>query len=215
MLHNLFKKNVQGKYELQRERIELLKQVGMIRFLKLSVMDWEIIQSFTLAVPDEMLSYAQVLQEVYESGKATFQAGKALYQQVNMLDTELNIPGQWEQLEALSFDIATNQLTIAEIVSKRRKLLALTYRELAQRYRQYGDELHQKLKEKDQLKMNDAERIKALQMTGRYLEQSISLQAKAQQLLTSSYAALMTVQKDRYLWQHEDFIYLSNFYMNQ
>lgn len=55
----------------------------------MSVMDWEIMQTLALEVPDEILSYAQALQDVYESGKATFQAGKELYQQVNMLDTEL------------------------------------------------------------------------------------------------------------------------------
>lgn len=211
VLQNLFQKNAEGKYELQREKIELLKQVGMIRFLKMCIMDWEIMQSFTLEVPDEILSYAQTLQDVYESGKATFQAGKALYQQVNMLDTELNIPAQWEQLKALSTDIATNRLTIAEMVNKRKKILALTYRELAQRYQQYGEDLNQQLKEKDQLKMNEAERIKALQIANAYFDQSFRLQAKAEALLSESYKNSATANKDHYMVQQAIYERLKNY----
>ena len=187
IMQSLFRKNAEGKYELQREKVELLKQVGIIRFLKMCATDWEVMQSFTLEVPDEVLDYARTLQDIYRSGTATFQAGKELYREIQLLDTELNIPAQLDQLRSLSKDIATNKLTIAEMVSKRRQLLALTYRQLATRYQQYGDDLNRQLKQEQQLKLSDAERIKALQIAGDYLDESLCLKAKAEALMTESY----------------------------
>lgn len=187
IMQSLFKKNAEGKYELQREKIALLKQVGMIRFLKMSAIDWEIMQSITLEVPDEVLGYARTLQDIYQSGTATFQAGRELYRELSTLNTELNIPAQLSQLKSLSKDIANNKLTVVEMVSKRKQLLALTYRQLAVRYQQYGEDLNRQLKQEETLRMTDTERIKALRIASDYLHESLRLQAKAEQLMADSF----------------------------
>ncbi|MDF9801311.1 hypothetical protein OKW21_006620 [Catalinimonas alkaloidigena] len=212
VMQTLFKKNAEGKYELQREKIELLKQVGIIRFLKMSAMDWEIMQSLALEVPDEMLSYAHALQEIYQSGKATFHAGKDLYRQINLLDTELNIPVQYDQFQTLSTNMATNRLTLVEMANKRKKMLALAYRELAQRYRRYGEDLNQKLKDKDKLRMDDAERINTAEIANAYFHESLQLQSKAERLLSDSFINSVALMKDNYVKQKALFRRLEDYF---
>ncbi len=213
IMQNIFKKNAEGKYELQRDKIELLKQVGIVRFLKMSAMDWEMMQSFTLEVPDEVLDYAHSIQDIYQSGKTTFQAGKDLYRELTTFDTELLIPDKLDQLKDLTHKIATNQLTMTEMAGRRKKVLALTYRQLAKRYQQYADDLHDKLNEENQLKMSEAERIKASQIAQEYLSESMRLAAKAEELLSSSYQASNTVEKDKYVQQYAVFKKLENMYL--
>ncbi|MEK6480919.1 hypothetical protein WJR50_25480 [Catalinimonas sp. 4WD22] len=212
VMQTLFKKNAEGKYELQREKIELLKQVGIIRFLKMSAMDWEIMQSMALEVPDEILSYAHSLQEVYQSGEATFHAGIDLYRQINLLDTELNIPVQYDHFRELSTNMATNRLTLVEMANKRKKMLALTYRELAQRYRRYGENLNQKLKDKDELRMDDAERINTAEIASAYLRESLQLQSKAERLLSDSFTNSDALMKDNYVQQKALFRRLEDYF---
>lgn len=58
--------------------------------------------------------------------------------------------------------------------------------------------------------MNDAERIKALQIANEYLNESIRLQAKAEQLLSTSYED--SNEKDRYVEQQVLLRNLNNYY---
>ena len=183
IMQELFKKNAEGKWELQRENVRLLKEVGIVRYLKMSVLDWELAQALELELPDEILDYAEGLRAVYQSGKSTFEAGKELYQEVSTLDTELPLPTSFDQLKEITVSTVTNQLTMREMVKKRQKVLALTYKELAERYEQYAEDLNDKLRQDDALRMTDGERLKAHHIAQNYLQQSLDLKAHAERLL--------------------------------
>ena len=183
IMQNLFKKNAEGKWKLQRENVRLLQEVGVVRFLKMSVLDWELARSLELEIPDEILTYAEGLRDVYQSGKSTFEAGKELYREVSTLDTELPLPTSLAQLEEIGTNMVINQLTLQEMVKKRQKVLALTYRQLAERYQDYGQDLNDKLRQDDVLRMTDGERIKAHHIAQHYIQQSVELKAHAEQLL--------------------------------
>lgn len=183
VMQNLFKKNAEGKWEIQRENVRLLKEVGVVRYLKMSVLDWELAQALELELPDEILDYADGLRAVYQSGKSTFEVGKELYQEVATLDTELPLPTSFDQLKEITVSTVTNQLTMRAMITKRQKVLALTYKQLAERYEQYADDLNDKLRADDVLRMTDGERLKAHHIAQNYLQQSLQLKAHAERLL--------------------------------
>ncbi|MEQ9438070.1 MAG: hypothetical protein RIG62_03445, partial [Cyclobacteriaceae bacterium] len=183
VMQNLFKQNAEGKWELQRENVRLLKEVGIIRFLKMSVLDWELAHALELEIPDELLRYTEGIQDIYQSGKSTFEAGKQLYQEISTLDTELPLPRSLGQLQEIATHTIINQFTLHEMVKKRQKVLALTYKQLADRYQEYGQDLNEKLQQDEALRMTDGERMKAHQIAQNYLQQSVELKAHAEQLM--------------------------------
>ena len=183
VMQNLFKKNAEGKWELQRSNVEQLKEVGIIRFLKMSVLDWELATALELEVPDAIMDYSETLKGIYTSGKSTFEAGKELYQEVSALDTELALPTSLDQLKEIGGNLLLSQMTMQEMVKKRQKVLALAYQELADRYQEYAEDLNDKLLEDNVLKMTDGERLKAHDIVQSYLQQSIQLKAHAEELL--------------------------------
>lgn len=212
IMQNLFKKNAEGKYELQREKVELLKQVGVVRFLKMSVMDWEVAQVLQLEVPEEILDYAQALGEVYHSADATLNAGKNLYREITTLDTDLNIPGKWNDLRQLSVDVATNKLTVAEMVNRRRKVLAGIYRQLSEQYQDDAKDLSRQIKNDQQLKMSDAERLKAQRIVQEYMNESLRLKEKSDRLTTASFQSPSTQLKDKLHANYSFYQYLDELY---
>ncbi|MGK7393311.1 MAG: hypothetical protein ACNS62_02020, partial [Candidatus Cyclobacteriaceae bacterium M3_2C_046] len=60
---------------------------------------------------------------------------------------------------------------VQEMVSQRKNQLALTYKELAEKYRLEAEDLQGKLHQPDQLKMTEGERQQALQMVDQYLQE--------------------------------------------
>ena len=183
IMQELFKKNAKGKWELQEENVRLLKEVGIVRYLKMASTDWELAKALELEVPDEILSYASGLQAVYQSGKSTYEAGKELYREVSTLDTELPLPTSFNQLKEIGTNMVANQVTMQAMVKKRQKVLALTYKQLAERYQEYGQDLNDKLQQDDVLKMTDGERLKAHQIAQQYLQESVRMKEHAEQLL--------------------------------
>lgn len=196
VMQNIFKKNAEGKYELQREQLRLLQQVGVVRYLKMTFIDWELAQSFGLEVPDELLSYASAVRDIYTSAQATVGAGKALYQSVTSLDTDLNIPTSFAELKDDAAAIFANKLTTQEMVNTRRKLLAKTYQQLAARYREYGEDLNLQSQRNEFMKMSDSDRVRVAEIAQEYLNESLRLQAKAEDLVKVSLTASGPQDKD-------------------
>ncbi len=196
VMQNIFKKNAEGKYELQREQLQLLQQVGVVRYLKMTLTDWELAQSFGLEVPDELLSYASAVRDIYTSAQATVGAGKALYQSLTALDTDLDIPTSFAELKDDAAAIFANKLTTQEMVNTRRKLLAKTYQQLAVRYRDYGEDLNHQSQRNEFMKMSDSDRIRVAEIAQEYLSESLRLQAKAEDLVKVSLSASGPQDKD-------------------
>ena len=203
ILQNIFKENAEGKYELQREQLQLLQQVGVVRYLKMTLMDWELAQSIGLELPDEILSYASVVHDIYSSAQATVGAGKALYQSVTSLDTDLNIPTSLEELKEDAANIFANKLTTQEMVNTRRKLLAKTYQQLAARYREYGEDLNRQSKLNEFLKMSDSDRVRVSAIAQEYFNESLRLQAKSEDLVKASLVSAGPQNKDEVIQYYQ------------
>ncbi len=212
IFQHIFKKNAEGKWELQREQLALLQQVGVVKYLKMTLMDWELAQSFALAFPDEVLSYAEALQDVYHASEATFTAGKALYQQITQLDSEWGLPTSLTELKDNALQTGLNQLTTAEMVNTRRRYLSKTYRQLAQRYEQYAQDLQEKLDKEDYFKMTEGERIQAHGIASEYLAESLRLYQHAEDLLSDNLKSSSLLGKDALLNEHARFQKLKSYY---
>ena len=186
ILSDLVKENADGTYRLQRENLALLRQVGFVQYLQMTLLDWHLARSFELAVPEQMLQYAGALKQIYEEVEDIGQQADMLYQQVTSYDPLSSLPHSLPFNPARQKEIRQNQLVQQEVASQRQKQLALVYKQLAQRNMEDAQDLKEKLDQPDYFKMSEAERAQAIVIVDEYLQEAYLLQAKAEKMLQSS-----------------------------
>ena len=186
MINDMVEKNADGTYSIQRENLEYMKQVGIINYLKMSVLNWELVRAIELEVPKEVLDYATMVKTIYNEGKGLVDESKSLYRQLHDWDLQTAIPEDYRQWKALSEGVFENKMTLNEMALKRKKQLALTYQQLSGQYKEDAIDLKARILSDDELKMSDSERTKALQIVEEYLQEAIRLKAKADQMLQES-----------------------------
>ena len=115
ILSDLIKENADGTYRLQQENLALLKQVGVVQYLQMTLLDWHVARSLELAVPEQMLQYAGALKQIYNDVEEIGQQAEMLYQQVTAYNPLSSLK------QPLPFDpkrqkeIRQNQLVLLEV----------------------------------------------------------------------------------------------------
>lgn len=187
IFHELFQKDALGKYQLQRANLRQLHEVGLFRYLKIRLIAWEQARVLELPLAEELLDLDVNLKTLYQQFKDHSASSAGLFQALRPIALDGPPPADWRQYQSRLLAGQQNSLLLNEMVQQRAKQLALTYRGLSERYLLQAREINEKLLVPYEMKLNDAQRLKAHQMAFELTLRASTLSSKAAHLLTESY----------------------------
>jgi hypothetical protein len=193
-LNEMIKKDAEGTQTLQRNNIERMKEAGAAKYLKLAAMNWELLKSQELKSLQSIADFSGELQSWYQYATTSIKDGQKLYGEITKIPSNVKLPTK-VQLQALNKHVVTNQLALAEMVDTRKKTLATTYNQLAERTIQKAKDLESKLALDNHFKMTEGERLQAQMIVNGYYQEAMRIKAKADRLVQDSYNSKTAQQK--------------------